>query len=154
MGVTPTNCCFLLPDVYSPSLLPCRQLLQRLADPFPWAVHRKHAEVLSPCSSWCHSTGMFNAPTLFQFSCTHICVPVFSSFSHLSFRFPEPSFKGCGNLPRESLPPPITAMKSCRDMPAGQPNIDGISLRLPSQGNLACAELTINQASCYLFLIP
>lgn len=88
VGVTPTNCCFLLPDVYSPSLLPCRQLLQRLADPFPCAVHRKHAEVLSPCCSWCHSTGMYNTPTLFQFSCTHICVPVLSSFltTHSGFQ--------------------------------------------------------------------
>ena len=145
------------PDAYSWSLLPCRQLLQRLPDPLPYAVHRKHAEVLSPCCSWCHSTGMYgmyNAPTLFQFSCTHICVPVLSSFPHHSFRFLEPSFKGCGNLPWESLPPPISAIKSCRDMLTSQPNLDGTSLRLPSQVSLACAELTINQVSCYLFLIP
>lgn len=134
--------------------LPCSQLLQRLASPSPCAVHRKHVEVLSPCCSWCRSTGMYNTSIWFQFSCTHICVPVLSSFLHHSFRFPEPSFKGCGNLPWESLPPPISAVESFRDMPTGQPNLDSTSLRFPSQVSLACAELTINQVSCYLFLIP
>lgn len=137
------------PDVYSPTLLSCKQLLQRLADPFPCAVHGRRAEVLSPCWSRCRSPRMYNTPTWFQFSCTHIRVSVLSSFPHHSFRFPGPSFKGCRNLPWGSLPPPLSAMKSCRDRPTGQPNLDGTSL-----SESTCAELTINQTSCYLFLIP